>query len=329
MTFGEGMRRRPTSADVARVANVSRATVSYVLNNTAGQSIPEVTRIAVLEAARRLDYRPNMAARSLAAGSSSTVLCIVPRAHLGEMVFEMISAFTAEMSKYGYTLAVYMESENTRPLRELVKDVQPLIAFTVLPIPSRSFEELSGIDVTHGAIDASVVRRMNEAGVRAQVQHLVARGHRVLGYAGITEPGLEAMDRDRSDACIAACEEFGLTKPVILRVQGNGSDAGDAVSKWRSAGVTAVCAYNDEVAFVVQHGIRINGLTCPADLAVVGIDAIALGSVADPPLTTVAWKLDAVAREMLVSVLESIGARPEKPNAVGEVAVSLVEREST
>ena len=58
-------RRRATSADVAREAGVSRATVSYVLNDTPNQKIPEQTREKVLEAARKLAYSPSTAARAL------------------------------------------------------------------------------------------------------------------------------------------------------------------------------------------------------------------------------------------------------------------------
>ena len=67
-------RRRPTSADVARLAAVSRATVSYVLNDTPHQSIPEATRRRVLDAAAELGYTPSAAARALRSGRSDIVL---------------------------------------------------------------------------------------------------------------------------------------------------------------------------------------------------------------------------------------------------------------
>ena len=70
---GEGtvMQKRTTSADVARAAGVSRATVSYVLNDTARQSIPERTRARVRAAAAELNYTPNPAARALRSGRST------------------------------------------------------------------------------------------------------------------------------------------------------------------------------------------------------------------------------------------------------------------
>ena len=76
---------RPTSSDVARLAKVSQATVSYVLNGAEGQKISEKTQAAVWDAARQLGYRRNLAARNLKAGRGGVVLFVFPRMGLGEM----------------------------------------------------------------------------------------------------------------------------------------------------------------------------------------------------------------------------------------------------
>jgi DNA-binding LacI/PurR family transcriptional regulator len=64
--------RRATAQDVAQAAGVSRATVSFVLNDTPGQTIPESTRLRVLAAAKRLDYRPNNAAGRSSVGEAGS-----------------------------------------------------------------------------------------------------------------------------------------------------------------------------------------------------------------------------------------------------------------
>src|ERR671927_174386 len=92
---------RPTKADVARLANVSTATVSYVLNNVAGQTISPQTRAAVRGAAHKLGYRPNLAARNLAVGGSGVVLYIVPRISLGELFMEVGSRLTTALARHG------------------------------------------------------------------------------------------------------------------------------------------------------------------------------------------------------------------------------------
>ena len=70
--------RRPTGADVARRAGLSRATVSYVLNDTPHQAIPEPTRQRVLAAAAELGYTPSAAGRALRSGHSEVVLLLLP-----------------------------------------------------------------------------------------------------------------------------------------------------------------------------------------------------------------------------------------------------------
>ena len=70
--------KRPTATDVARRAGVSQATVSYVMNNTPHQVIPETTRQRVLAAAVELGYTPSAAARMLVSGRSDVVLLLLP-----------------------------------------------------------------------------------------------------------------------------------------------------------------------------------------------------------------------------------------------------------
>ena len=64
-------------------------------------------------------------------------------------------------------------------------------------------------------------------------------------------------------------------------------NAAVVVRRWVGDGVTAVCAQSDEIACLVLYGIREAGLACPADLAVIGVDANPMGEISSPPLTTV------------------------------------------
>src|SRR4051794_41190218 len=82
----DGRTRRITSADVAREAGVSRTTVSYVLNETPHQKIPDATRQRVLDAVARLEYAPSAAARALQSGRSDVVLCLLPDWPIGPAV---------------------------------------------------------------------------------------------------------------------------------------------------------------------------------------------------------------------------------------------------
>lgn len=97
----------PTSADVARLAGVSRATVSYVLNNTGTVRISEPTRRRVREAARQLGYVPHAAARSLRAGHSRMVLMPAPSFPAGPLYSRFLSELQWALGRLDYTVVQY------------------------------------------------------------------------------------------------------------------------------------------------------------------------------------------------------------------------------
>ena len=103
---------RPTSSDVARLANVSQATVSYVLNGAAGQKISEKTQAAVWNAARELGYRRNLAARNLKAGRGGVVLFVFPRMGLGEWPLEAGGQVTKILARHGIVLSMQFETDD-------------------------------------------------------------------------------------------------------------------------------------------------------------------------------------------------------------------------
>src|SRR5262245_50720847 len=117
--------RRVTSADVAREAGVSRATVSYVLNNTPHQKIPEQTRQRVLDAATRLGYAPSAAARALRGGRSDLVLCLLPDWPIGPETGATLENLSASLSEHGLTLVVHPRARGTRPISEIWKAMTP------------------------------------------------------------------------------------------------------------------------------------------------------------------------------------------------------------
>jgi DNA-binding LacI/PurR family transcriptional regulator len=87
-----------TGAEVAKAAGVSAATVSYVLNSTPGQTIPEATRARVLEAAARLGYQRNAAARSLRVGRSDVVVGLVPDTGYSTTFADLMSQLSRSLS---------------------------------------------------------------------------------------------------------------------------------------------------------------------------------------------------------------------------------------
>jgi len=109
--------RRVTSADVARAVGLSRTTVSYVLNETPGQKIPENTRRRVLDAAASLGYAPSAAARTLRSGRSDVVLCLLPDWPIGVVLGRLLESMSLELGRRGLTLSPIRARVSSAPFR--------------------------------------------------------------------------------------------------------------------------------------------------------------------------------------------------------------------
>ena len=122
---------RPTTADVARLASVSTATVSYVLNNAQGRRISPETRDAVYRAAKLLGYRPNLAARNLARGKSGVVLYVVPHVAVGEMPMQAGSRMTTALAREGFLQVQIFETDDDQHVVDAIENLDP-VAITSL-----------------------------------------------------------------------------------------------------------------------------------------------------------------------------------------------------
>jgi DNA-binding LacI/PurR family transcriptional regulator len=335
--MGNERARRVTSADVAREAGLSRATVSYVLNDTPHQKIPDETRQRVLAAAARLGYAPSAAARALRSGRSDLVLCLLPDWPMGPEVGAMLENLSTSLADQGLTFVVHPRAGGSRPISDIWKTMTPAAVIT--------FEELTEDEATamHAAGVAQVVvllgrsrqhRRELEVPQqrigRLQTEHLAATGHRHLGYAYPDDTRLRIFADPRLEGVRAACADLGLDEPVVHTVALDPEAAADAVDKWRHAEqpITAVCAYNDEVALAVLAGLRHQSLRAPDDLAVIGVDDIPAARLAAPPLTTVTTDQRAVAGQLAQTIVSIIAGEPDRP-CPGSDIVNLLRRGST
>jgi DNA-binding LacI/PurR family transcriptional regulator len=326
--------RRVTSADVARLAGVSRATVSYVLNDTPRQTISPGTRTRVLEAAAGLGYAPSAAARTLRTGRSDVVLCLLPDWPIGPEVGTMLTDLSAELARAGLTFVVHPGNLQDRPIGEIWKAITPA---AVIAFADFSPAETAAMRAAGVALVVALFGREPQHGRelevpqqlvgRRQVEHLSGAGHRRLGYAGPDDERLRIFAEPRLAGVRAACAAGGLDEPVFQTVALSAERAAEAVRRWHAAGVTGVCAYNDEVALAVLAGVRLLGLQVPADLAVIGVDDIPPARLAAPPLTTVTTDQALVAAHLCETVLAAMSGRPGPVFPAADL-VGVVKRES-
>ncbi|MBI3225952.1 MAG: LacI family DNA-binding transcriptional regulator [Mycolicibacterium cosmeticum] len=320
---------RPTKADVARLAKVSPATVSYVLNDVKGQTISAQTRAAVHDAARQLGYRPNLAARNLARGGSGVVLYVVPPFSLGELLLEVGSRLTTELGRHGIVLSLQFETDDGRNVVDAVADLNPIAVTSVFPLSGAALEAVAGAGIPQIHLGSAQLHAMGALHLsigEMRVAHLLERGHRQLAFAYAEAEALRPL----GDYWLAGLRVAASDLPEILTgaVAADGSDAADAVRTWVAAGVTAVCAQSDETALVVLHGIREAGLRCPQDLAVMGVDAIPLGAVSGPPLTSVGLDAKTIVEVSVAAMMSELGY-PSVQEPSSENVAHLIKRAST
>ncbi len=296
------MPKRPTSADVAAEAGVSRTTVSFVLNDRADVKIPGATRERVLAAADRLGYHPHASARRLAGGRSHIVALVLrqsPEQIAGDAVLaETLRGFVAAARTEAFRVMVELLTPDgpyatyTALLRaqhadglvisgprvddpsllELVRDGFPIILQGSLP------------DVSVPSVDVD-----NMAGARGAVEHLIALGHRRI--ACITNaPLVYTAAQERLTGYRAALSGAGLPiDEALIAEAAFDAQSGHATMARLLAATTFDAAFvaSDVVALGAIGALRAKGLRIPDDVSIVGFDDIPLAAYFDPPLTTV------------------------------------------
>ena len=322
---------RPTKADVARLAKVSTATVTYVLNNVAGQTISAQTQAAVHAAAKDLGYRPNLAARNLAVGASGVVLYVVPRMALGELLLEVGSQLTTALARHGVVLSMQFETDDGRNVVDAVADLNPIAVTSVFPLSGTALEAVTAARIPQIHLGSAQLHAMGALHLTIgdmRVDHLITRGHRRLAFAFADVEMLQPLGEYWLAGLRAAAARRGLVELTVGSLAMDGGNAAEVVTRWVADGVTAVCAQSDETAMVVLHGIREAGLHCPADLAVMGVDATAMGAVSGPPLTSVGFDATTIVDVSVAAMMTELGY-PAVREPSSENVARLIERAST
>ncbi|MFF9204606.1 LacI family DNA-binding transcriptional regulator [Streptomyces sp. NPDC014986] len=321
-------RKRSTSADVARVAGVSRTTVSYVLNNRPGEVIPEETRRRVLEAAERLQYRANSSARTLAAGRSDIVLLSIPDLPIGPSISRFVEELTSSLAEHGLTLVTHLMAGQSRSLPDVCAAVgaSAVLGFEAFDDDIVQAMQRLGVTVVSPTAEG-VFPSMAPLG-RLQAEHVITRGHRRIGYLLPAQVRFRSMAEDRLQGVISACADAGVAQPVVLAADLEIDDLVRPLRRWRDASVTAVCAFNDEHAIALLAAMRHIGLSAPEDLAVIGADDIPMARFAAPALSTVYFDLQEAGRYRAEAVLAGLrGGHQHSPSPAA--GLRLVHRSST
>jgi LacI family transcriptional regulator len=294
--------RLPTQQDVARLAGVSRTTVSYVLNDNASIAIPPETRQRILDAAVQLGYAPNRAAQTLRTQKTLTIAGIIEDiTNPFHPAFERGIQDIAE--QHDYDLIMYNTDGDADKERKALQSVLEgradgvvgsfyhMILDDFLPLLTRGIPiaRLNGRDAdvaTEFPLDTLFLD--NTAAAQMAVEYLIQRGHtRIAMLAGMSPPRQNRLRGYRQalakhhlpyDESLVEAENFSVEEGKRAM----------AVLLSRTPRPTAVFAASDLLAMGAMITIRQAGLFIPQDMAVVGFDDIFAAELVTPPLTTVA-----------------------------------------
>ena len=327
--------RRITSVDVAREAGLSRTTVSFVLNDTPHKQIPQGTRQRVLDAAARLGYSPSAAARSLRMGRTDVILCLLPDWPVGPNVMTLLESLSNGFAKHGLTFVSHPRAGADQPVLDIWRNMTPaaVLAFGDVSPSDQEAMLAAGtkltIPIAHPAQSPEEEAYISEVRIgRLQAEHLAAIGHRSIGYAQTDDARLGPFANPRLDGVRKACADLGLDEPATIPIALDIEAAASAIRQWRahSPPITAVCAYNDEVALALLLAVHSLGLSTPDDLAIVGVDNTLYAQLAN--LSSVAPHPEILAKYLVRETVRALAGKPAQRRPTTPRA-ELIRRGST
>jgi DNA-binding LacI/PurR family transcriptional regulator len=298
--------KRATLRDVAAAAGVSRATAGFVLSGSSEVTLSEATRVRVRQAAAELGYVPHGIARALREGSSRIVVLSIETGLEGGYSRSYVRGLDQELAQHDYVLLVRngrFGPESEQPVLDAIKP-RAVLRF------AESYLE-PGRELDDGGWQGGLA-----GNVAVQLSYLAERGHSGIAIALRDDDNPLTAVRLRFAA--AAAEMIGLPPPESLPVPRQRADAGRAIRDFLGAhrAVTAMAAFDDEVALRVLAALHDLGLSAPGDLAVIGFDETEYGALSVPALTTV--HIDAeehgkkAARSILGLEADGFYARPAR-----------------
>lgn len=318
--------KRPTIADIARRAGVSKGAVSYALNGQPGVS--EATRQRILAIAREIGFTRNSAARALSGARANAIglaLCRPARTLGIEPFFmELISGVEAELSARSYALMLQVvadpEAEIAVYRRWWGERRVDGVLLCDLRIDDRRvpvLEELRLPAVVIGgpghAGRLASVWSDDAAALTQTVEYLHALGHRRIARVGGLPDLLHTELRNR--AFTEACRRLGLTEATSVSSDYTGEEGARATRRLLSSTVrpTAVIYDNDVMAVAGLAVAQEMGLAVPDELSIVAWDDSPLCQLVHPPLTALGRDIPAygahAARQLLAVIAgESVGA---------------------
>jgi LacI family transcriptional regulator len=320
---------------LAEYLDLSPATVSFVLNNAPGRSIPPQTRERVKAAAKKFGYQPSLIARSLQGLTTRTIGILIPE--LGEGYHSQVLSGAADLlMQEGY----FFFTAHHRHKKDLVAEYPQLLRARgidgILAIDTHLEGELPAPAVCvagHTAIAGvtNVVLDHHRAAELA-LGHLYRLGHRKIAYMHGQPFSSDSQSRWRATLQVARALSLRVSPDLIIRLDKdmNSPELGyPGINQLllRRKDFTAVLCFNDVSAIGSIRALHDAGLRVSQDVSVLGFDDIPAASYVVPSLTTIRQPLQQMGNTAAALLLKKLAK--EKIPEVVKLDPELVLREST
>jgi LacI family transcriptional regulator len=297
---------------------VSQSTVSLVLAGKSEGRVKPETRQAVREAARRLGYRPNLAARNLRLGRTRTVLLVVPT--LASPFFGAVYTGAARVAgERGFGIIVHPWNDDAVPARSPV-DIEAIdgVLASSLGGGVTGMSEVPLVVLDNDPADPAPAVNFDVAGgMRAIAGHLTGLGHRRIGHLAAAVDAWTFRVRG---------EVLAEEAPVVCR-----ATSAIEVTAARTAALTllnrpdrpsALVCDDDLIAAGAYKAARALGLDVPHDLSITGFDDILVATALEPELTTIRLPAEELGARAMTALLERLdGHAPPDVSLPGELMI--------
>jgi LacI family transcriptional regulator len=333
------IKARPTQKDIAKLAQVSQATVSLVLNGVADSSVPAITRRKVFRAAKNLGYVPNRVAQSLRTQRTKTIACIVP--DITNPFYPALERGAQNSAEaHGYDVLIYntdgLPGKERKCLDRLLegrvdgvigvffhltaRDLRPLLERKIAVVRIEAGLKLGG----PWPLDNLFVDNLSAA--KAAAHYLIEQGHRRIAMLA----GNAGPDSARVRGYREALRSKKLLSDVVSGHEFSERQGYESTQRIlrRATRPTAIFAGNDMMAIGAIMAVREAGLQIPEEVAIAGFDDISIARLVSPPLTTVSQFQQKLGNRAVEMLLERLNGKTTGPGRCEEMPFELMIRKS-
>ena len=326
-----------TIKDVAKLAGVSVATVSRVINNSPKAS--ESSRQAVTNAMASLKYHPNANARALAQQSSETIGLVV-----GDVSDPFFGAMVKSVDEIAWQTGNFLligngyhnEQKERQAIEQLMRHRCAALVVHAKKIPddelSSLMKQVPGMVLLNRILPGYEQRCIaldDRYGSWLATRHLIQQGHKNIAF--ICSNHTISDSSDRLQGYYDALQEHGLSCNERLVALGEPDETGGEIAMTELLGqgktFSAVACYNDSMAAGALAVLSDNGLRVPEDISLTGFDDVLVSRYVRPPLTTVRYPIITMAQQAAMLALALAAGNP-LPEVTNVFSPTLVRRHS-